>query len=335
MSPTKKEERDAKDSSTSSLEEEIAQTRSSMSQTIGELHGKLNPGVFKDQVLDQFHEAKESIKADLMEAKNAIKADLKTELAEVKTGLRNELREAKQEFRDATIGRVETMVQNAQEKVTDTSRSLLKVLSDNPIPTAVVGFGLGWLFINARARSRANSASSRTYSNGRARSDGRVEDYAQRAAGSLQQGAKQTVKNLSSQAENLVHQADDATKGVRSEANRLVHDAQDAVGSYVSQAGSSALTLARDARRQAGDVESRVEHMLRENPLPVGAVALALGLAVGLAIPSTKIEDNLMGDTRDTFLEGAEAFVQKQIGALETAAANAVGPSASTAAMTP
>lgn len=133
MSPTKKEERDAKDSSTSSLEEEIAQTRSSMSQTIGELHGKLNPGVFKDQVLDQFHEAKESIKADLMEAKNAIKADLKTELAEVKTGLRNELREAKQEFRDATIGRVETMVQNAQEKVTDTSRSLLQVLSDNPI----------------------------------------------------------------------------------------------------------------------------------------------------------------------------------------------------------
>ncbi|MEO8878241.1 MAG: DUF3618 domain-containing protein [Polyangiaceae bacterium] len=357
---------------TKALEKDIANTRSELSQTLGELHGKLNPAVLKDQVMDQFHEAKATIAADLKDAKDALKADLLSELEEVKHGLRNELTVVKDEFREATIGRVEHMAKNAQDTVTQTSKSLLDTLSDNPIPTAIVGIGLGWLFINARARRRASQSfgNARAFSAGNDRygtvgnggprggrsMGGRVEDYAQsyahdvagkagelahslgdnakRTASSVQESAKQAVKGVSDQAGALLHQADDATHGAREGVTRFAHDAQDAVGhaahqaseyahqagDYASHAGASAMQLARDARQQAGQWEGSFERTLRENPLPVGAVALALGLAVGLSIPSTKVEDEWMGEARDSALEGAESYAQQAIGQLETAA---------------
>jgi len=66
------------------LREDIAQTRASMSGTIEELHGKLNPTVLKEQVLEQFHDASDKIKAELLEAKEAVKQEVKAELQEAK-----------------------------------------------------------------------------------------------------------------------------------------------------------------------------------------------------------------------------------------------------------
>ena len=45
---------------------------------------------------------------------------------------------------------------------------------------------------------------------------------------------------------------------------------------------------------------------MEENPLAVGAVALALGAAVGMAIPTTRVENKWMGETRDNLLQQAK-----------------------------
>ena len=47
------------------------------------------------------------------------------------------------------------------------------------------------------------------------------------------------------------------------------------------------------------------DYYLEENPLAVGAVALALGAAVGFAIPSTRYEDQLLGETRARLVDQA------------------------------
>src|SRR5688572_13317075 len=51
--------------------------------------------------------------------------------------------QAKESIKDATIGRVTNMASNARHGVADTIR-------ENPIPAAMIGIGLGWLFFNGR-----------------------------------------------------------------------------------------------------------------------------------------------------------------------------------------
>jgi hypothetical protein len=50
--------------------------------------------------------------------------------------------------------------------------------------------------------------------------------------------------------------------------------------------------------------------MLRENPLAVGALGVGVGAAVGLAIPETAKEHEVMGEARDTFVEKAREKAQ-------------------------
>jgi hypothetical protein len=47
-----------------------------------------------------------------------------------------------------------------------------------------------------------------------------------------------------------------------------------------------------------------------EAPLAVGAVALGLGAAAGLAAPSTRQESELMGGMRETFMDKVQEVAQ-------------------------
>ncbi|MEP7037203.1 MAG: hypothetical protein ABI891_02575, partial [Acidobacteriota bacterium] len=71
--------------------------------------------------------------------------------------------------------------------------------------------------------------------------------------------------------------------------------------------------LGSKAQDFAGTAQDSYEHYMEENPLAVGAVALALGAAVGLAIPSTKIENQYMGEARNNLLQKAEVTARDAV----------------------
>ena len=50
--------------------------------------------------------------------------------------------------------------------------------------------------------------------------------------------------------------------------------------------------------------------MLRDTPLALGALGVGVGAAVGLAIPETAKEHEVMGEARDTFVEKAQEKAQ-------------------------
>jgi ElaB/YqjD/DUF883 family membrane-anchored ribosome-binding protein len=66
-------------------------------------------------------------------------------------------------------------------------------------------------------------------------------------------------------------------------------------GEVADRAQEMAHNVADQTRRKA----RRAEDQFRENPLAMGAAAVALGMAAGLAIPETSKESELMGDARD------------------------------------
>jgi len=74
---------------------------------------------------------------------------------------------------------------------------------------------------------------------------------------------------------------------------------------------------AREQARHAGQVARR---SVDEQPLVIGAVALGAGLAVGLALPATDSENQLVGKYRERLVADA----RKRIGALSGVAEHAV-----------
>ncbi|MBF6589614.1 MAG: DUF3618 domain-containing protein [Ktedonobacterales bacterium] len=66
--------------------------------------------------------------------------------------------QAQDAIHDATIGRVEQVVSNVQDSARGAGNTILGTIRANPLPAALVGAGLGWLFIKGRQNAQAQSA---------------------------------------------------------------------------------------------------------------------------------------------------------------------------------
>ena len=185
---------------------DIAETRAQMGGAIEELHGRLNPTVLKEQAIHEFHDAKE-----------LIKVEVRAEIDDAKARLKQEFHDAKTAVREATIGRVENMVESAQDTVRETGHSIVDTIKQNPIPVALATIGVAWLFMSARSRRS-------------------------------------------------------------SEAQKL----------KAGETAGAALPVQHGAMQPFHD-----------NPLAVGVAVVALGTAIGLAIPTTRRESRVMGEARD------------------------------------
>ena len=85
---------------------------------------------------------------------------------------------------------------------------------------------------------------------------------------------------------------------------------------YASESADSVRRMAR--RRQ-----NQVQRMVQENPLLVGAGALMLGVAFGLAVPETEAENDLMGPTRDNMVDRARDMAHDAATEVQEAATEA------------
>jgi ElaB/YqjD/DUF883 family membrane-anchored ribosome-binding protein len=99
------------------------------------------------------------------------------------------------------------------------------------------------------------------------------------------------------------------------------------VGSVASKTYKGASSAAGFAYDKAGDLGGQVkinyDHYIEENPLAVGAVAVALGAAVGFAIPLTRKENEYLGEYRDSVVEKAQATAQDALGTVKQMATEA------------
>jgi len=260
------------------LEVEIANTRQEMSNTVEELHGRLNPAILKDQALEQFHEAaatvKTELKAHLADAKELLKSELADAKDSIKQQVSEQLDHAKTYMRDATIGKVENMVDQAKGRV----RSTVDVIKDNPIPAAIAGFGLAWLIMSARKTRRPMQQLQ--LDEGTSTGTG-IRDKASHALSTVKETASAGGHRIVEAAQSAGHAIADAT----------------------SSAGSAISSVAHRAADGAGAVKTRATDYYQVNPIAFGVAAIAIGTAVGLAIPRTRVENNLMGGVRDDLVD--------------------------------
>ena len=141
--------------------------------------------------------------------------------------------EAKQKVRDATVGRVEEVVEGAGDTARGMSDMVMETIRQNPIPAALAGIGLALLWAN---RSDGN------------RNDGqRQQSHANRddVMNSAKQGAADITDKVGSTAgdavENVQQLAQDATYNARQGAGEVVGQAQRIMNESPLVAGIAAL----------------------------------------------------------------------------------------------
>jgi ElaB/YqjD/DUF883 family membrane-anchored ribosome-binding protein len=336
---------------TAEIRAEIEQTRAQMSDTIDTLQERLAPQTLVEQAKDTAAEAASEAVAN---AKDAVK--------------------------EATIGRAEQVVSNVTDTARETGSSFMDTIRENPLPAALAGIGLGWLWMKRRqprGQTRyARNDPSTTYDweydrRGRYAPGGQSEspmDQARHTASEVAEQMRESAGQVASHTGELGSAAGERIQatgtsvwdtvrrnplpsamtavgiawllnqreaespgnpsypgrsyalrpgdgddwrsghgnGMQATVGEMGNQIRGAVDQAQEQVGAAGNAVYRQTRRTRYEINTWVN----ENPLGVAAVALGLGTAVGLAVPSTRQESELMGDARDAVMQRAREVVQ-------------------------
>jgi len=234
----------------------------------------------------------------------------------------NIVQDAKQTVRDATVGKVEQMANNVAETASgfveearytaqDAGGGILETVKRNPIPAAMAGIGLGWLFMN---RSSASQSRRSSWDQARWTGNDRTDRYGggYGAYGSSYSGSQGSGQGLTDRASGAVEQ-------VGQQAGQIA----DTVGSKVTDVADQARSTAQQVPNQVGnvarDVQWNAQRMVEDNPLAVGAIAVAVGAAIGMVLPETQTEQRVLGPAAEKAISTAEQTAHEAVQQLETA----------------
>jgi hypothetical protein len=202
----------------------------------------------------------------------------------------------------------------------------LDVVRANPIPIALIGIGAAWLVasntgvVNRIAQSDRVEATRRRVADMASDLGDRAGALASEVAGRVRLGGSQNERPLGEVGNPLV---DETGRGTSS---GWVHQASDvAQGVIRSVRDSSIVNRVSDfAGDGAGRVADQLADTFERNPLIVGALGLMAGALIAALLPATKMEDELLGSTRDQLWAKAENAGQDAISRARDAATQAI-----------
>jgi ElaB/YqjD/DUF883 family membrane-anchored ribosome-binding protein len=292
---------DAPPADTEAIRDEIEETRAQMSGTIDEIQERLSP--------------------------------------------RRLVNEAKETVRDATVGKVKDVMNTAG----DSAGGIVDRIRENPVPAALIGIGAWWLFGQQNRQARVQATSS-TRGAWRAGNGGTSAGL----AGTLKQHPVPTTlaglgaawwlmerqrsgRTTSSRSydepyyggqwssetygEPWTGEAGGGSRGVRD----LAGDATEAVTDATERAQQQISEYAERAQERAGEYADRAQtefdRLLRENPFALGAVAVAVGAAIGMAVPETRKEREWIGEVGAQIVDKAQDLAQGAVDKAQQVAA--------------
>jgi ElaB/YqjD/DUF883 family membrane-anchored ribosome-binding protein/uncharacterized protein YjbJ (UPF0337 family) len=259
-------EMNASPSETDEIRGEIERTRVEMSGTIGEIQDRLRP----DHLIQQ----------------------------------------AKDGVREAATGKVKNIMHSASEtaqsaaiKARGAGNHLAWYAKEHPIRIAITAGVVTWWLLRGRG---ANSAE-QWYGASETMWDhdeyGAVDPSLRDRVGGVASTARETVGEYASTARQAVGTA---AATARETVGEYAASARDTVNEYAASAASTAKTASRRVASTARTATSSANDWACENPLAAGALAVAVGAAIGLAVRGTEYENRAMGTTRDQALAKAK-----------------------------
>lgn len=183
----------------------------------------------------------------------------------------------------------------------------------HPVPLALMGLGLGWMAIE---RMTGSSTTPRRGASDEERYD--TWHSGEEGDGDEENGTLERVKEGAASATGSVKKAVSSAGEAVGKAGSAVGKAGSAgreAGSRATEMGRHAAEASRQATRKAREGSRRarrgVASFAREQPLAAGAVSFGVGLAAGLIVPSTRWEEETMGETAEEMRAAAGQAVRE------------------------
>ena len=249
----------------------------------------------------------------------------------------------------ASVGSlVDQLVKAVGENGGEVSRNLGRSLRDNPLAALLTGVGLAWLMAGSGrprdeghdwedpdsddlryGRDRLSEAPMPSASSYGSSAEGAWprSEYPDPAAESEEGGLRERVADVAGRVGEGVSEA---VEGVRERASEMSHAAGAGLtraGDTIREAGGAVRHRAGAARRSAAGTSEYMRHgldtLIEDQPLVAGAIAMALGAAVGGALPRSRVEDRMFGEQSDRAMETVRTLAKEQ-GAKVQATASAV-----------
>jgi ElaB/YqjD/DUF883 family membrane-anchored ribosome-binding protein len=222
---------------------------------------------------------------------------------------------AKDAVRDATVGKVEDMTNQATDFIGDATANvqeagggLVETVRRNPVPALMVGVGIGLLW---RSWTSGNG-------NGSGRSMYRMAD--RRDADSWRdpdrwRGGATYSDASGSRRASIGDRAGDVADAVG--------ERVDAVGGRVDAAGERVGEMGDQFAGTARDYAATATQVVTDNVLAAGVVAAAVGAAVGLLLPATETERRVMGDAGNKVIDAAQTTASEAMSGMESGTTSA------------
>jgi hypothetical protein len=178
------------------------------------------------------------------------------------------------------------------------SQTLGATMRNNPVPVVLTLAGITWLVASSyNSRQPPGQDLSSRFS--RSGVGQKLQQRAQSARERIQSTAMSAREKLHSRSETSGEEWSGTSSGGSGRLSNAMHSARDNAGV------------------RAREVQDRVYSMMNEQPLVLGALAVAVGAIIGTAIPSTQYENRVLGTARDRTLTKAQELGQQQYESLK------------------
>ncbi len=253
----------------------------------------------------------------------------------------NIVQDAKETVREATVGKVEQVASNVAETASgfvdeakytaqDAGSGLVETVKRNPIPAAMAGIGIGWLLMN---RSSGGSSRRSRFDQARWTGSGEHGQYGGGYGMSGQYGGSASRRHgqyggsgqygqfggSQGSGQGLTDKAGEAVGQVGQQAGQIADQVGTKVGDVADQARSTMQQMPNQVGGVARDVQWNAQRMVQDNPLAVGAIAVAVGAAIGMVLPETQTEQRVLGPAAEKAITTAEQTATEAVQQLETA----------------
>jgi len=199
---------------------------------------------------------------------------------QVSEQINNAVETAKDAVYDATIRKAGSFMQNVGKELKRSN--IVKTMGQNPLPFVFIGLGVGLLLFKNYNRGSSSTKYQSRSNNGERDNSSLLKS----AQDKITSTANQTYESLSNAAGSAYGSVSSAANSAYQGLGSTVHDTYDMVG-------------------------QKYNYYLEEKPLAIGAVALAHGAAVGMAVPSTEYEDGLLGEVNENLKSKAETAARQ------------------------
>ena len=285
---------------------------------MGEATDKMNTSSWDEPDITATESIASGSAVDYDEDTEQIRAEIEDTRAEMSQTI-NEIQErlspehlmgqVKETVREATIGKVERVMETIGE-VTEPAREAMSRAGTtikeggreignsiwrNPIPIALIGLGVGMLFMKRRR--------------------GNGYDYDR-----LQTSTPRPRR------QNLSGGGQIGQTRYESTGSSTLNQVKESASDLANRSSEALSNLGSRARESASTVSTRFSQVLHDNPLAVGAVAVAAGTAVGLALPSTRFESEYIGETGERLVDKAQEVARGAMDKVQDAAKQMTQP---------